>query len=1042
MGKNNTEQLAVAKKYLGKGGATFRKYCGLPSGAAWCAAFVTYIFNEAGNSSLFFGGKKVTYCPTAMKWCDANLAQIPVYLALPSDIIFFDWEPNGVPNHIGFVRERKSDAEVYTIEGNTSGGIVANKTRTAKYVCGCYRPHFKATYKLGKIDVDGYFGYNSIANLQKALGVTVDGILGKGTVKALQKKAGVSQDGSWGTKTSKAVQKMVGTTVDGAFGAKSVKALQTWINKQNGYSSTSANKTATTTNKTASTASTANKTASTSYKVVDVSEWQGKIDWAKVKADGVVGAIIRYADGTHLDPYFDANIKEAKANGLHVGAYIFSRASTKAEAEQEATKLFNACKPYSLDMPLYIDLEDSKLSKYANTVAQAFLNKMKSLGGKGGVYANLNWWNNYLADTAKNYSAYPFWIAQYNDKVTHKTPSLFGMWQYSSTGKVNGINGNVDMDVCYVAYWNTASTPATPTVDTKPVATPSSNYAIDKIVLEVFDGKWGSGDERKKKLTDAGYDYDAIQKRITEVAKHMKSRKEAMKPWFDACKTQRDWSYDAVYNWGKWNKTIAGSKNFGTCITFPNVVAMRCGLIKEKGKIITSTGSDNDSQATCDAFYNNAVKAMNSINGKYWSNIKYPKKTTAQLVKKGKIKEGDIIGFMGHTATYAYKDSKGNLLFNHAGHAAGIYEDKPGSNRAVLDVKSPGMSKRLVYGVFSVNAFIVLTSCVGGTITYSDRYMAGQNAVITIKPDSGKVVQSVKIDGKAVTPTNTYTFSKIDSHHIVEVVCGTSAVAKQSNITLPTLALKKTNAEVIADAIRWAKWIAGDNRFHYGKGSGAHHNGCYFCGTQDKLKKGKGVTDYEFSYCCNPFVGAAWAHGGCDQTALTLCRKCNSWDFAEGRGYDKSPKFTKLGHPAKSALKAGDVLCRETHVALCIGDGKIAHACHEDDNVRKSKSWNSSIAVETLTDKNYKDFPRVYRYNGSVNESNLLIRFGEISNRVKQWQVFLNRYNKKNVVVEDGIFGDATLKYTKAFQTAQKIAVDGIIGTNTLTRANKASIEG
>lgn len=231
MVKNNIEQLAIAKKYLGQGGSRFRKYCGLPSGSAWCDAFVTTIFAEAGNANLFCGGTKQTYCPTTIKWCRQHLAEVPPYLALPSDIIFFDWEPNSVPNHIGFVRERKDCEAIYTIEGNTSGGIVANKLRSTKYVCGIYRPHFKASYKIGKLAVDGYFGYNSIAMLQKALGVGVDGILGQGTVKALQRKCGTTADGLWGRATNKAVQKWLGVTVDGYFGPNSVKALQTWINK-------------------------------------------------------------------------------------------------------------------------------------------------------------------------------------------------------------------------------------------------------------------------------------------------------------------------------------------------------------------------------------------------------------------------------------------------------------------------------------------------------------------------------------------------------------------------------------------------------------------------------------------------------------------------------------------------------------------------------------------------------------------------------------------------------------------------------------------
>ena len=228
---SNTELLKIAQKHLGQGGAVFRKYCGLPSGAAWCNAFVDYVANEGGVKSLYFNGAKETYCPHSIKWCRSNLAQIPLYLAMPMDIIYFDWDKNGNPNHIGFVRAKKDTASIYTIEGNTDGGKVANKTRAGKYVQAVYRQHFKGAYKDGTLAVDGDCGYSTIAMLQKVLGIGVDGILGQGTVKALQKKAGCNPDGAWGNGTSKAVQKMIGTKVDGAFGADSVKALQTWINK-------------------------------------------------------------------------------------------------------------------------------------------------------------------------------------------------------------------------------------------------------------------------------------------------------------------------------------------------------------------------------------------------------------------------------------------------------------------------------------------------------------------------------------------------------------------------------------------------------------------------------------------------------------------------------------------------------------------------------------------------------------------------------------------------------------------------------------------
>lgn len=231
MGKNNRELLTIAQKHLGQGGATFRRYCGLPNGAAWCNAFVTYIFHEGGDSALYCNGKKMTYCPTSIKWCKDNLAQIPLYLAMPMDVIYFDWDRNGVPNHIGFVRAKNTTDSIYTIEGNTSNKVM-NKTRPAKYVCGIYRPHYKPTFTLKKLTVDGDFGYNSIAGLQKALGCNVDGILGLATVKALQKKVGVTADGQWGKKTSMAVQKMLGIKIDGYFGKESVKALQNWINKK------------------------------------------------------------------------------------------------------------------------------------------------------------------------------------------------------------------------------------------------------------------------------------------------------------------------------------------------------------------------------------------------------------------------------------------------------------------------------------------------------------------------------------------------------------------------------------------------------------------------------------------------------------------------------------------------------------------------------------------------------------------------------------------------------------------------------------------
>ena len=238
--KTNKELLAIAKKQIGNTGAKYRKYVG--ASGSWCDMFVFWLYDANGCGSLLkWTGSQRTYCPASLEWCRKNLAQIPPYLAMAMDIVYMDWDKNKVPNHIGVAEKKISTSKIKTIEGNTSGGKVDDKTRNTDYTMAIFRPHFKPeTLKLGVIDVDGAFGYNSIANLQRALGgLAVDGILGKKTVCRLQEYLALKQDGAWGTKTSKAVQLKLcgfkGKDVDGEFGEKSVKALQKWINKTNAH---------------------------------------------------------------------------------------------------------------------------------------------------------------------------------------------------------------------------------------------------------------------------------------------------------------------------------------------------------------------------------------------------------------------------------------------------------------------------------------------------------------------------------------------------------------------------------------------------------------------------------------------------------------------------------------------------------------------------------------------------------------------------------------------------------------------------------------
>ena len=317
----------------------------------------------------------------------------------------------------------------------------------------------------GKLVVDGIGGASTVKRMQEFFNVGVDGVIsgqnlnlkkyypaltsvkggtgGSPCIKKLQLWVGTTQDGVLGQGTVKAWQKKLGVTADGIFGKASMKVWQKYLNEHQKpvYPPTPKPR--------------------KKWKVIDVSEWQGSIDFTKVKKDGVVGVIIRYADGDYVDKYFDKNMKGAKSAGLHFGAYIFSRASNKSEAEHEATRIYKATLKYNPDMPLYIDLEDNSKKKYADAVAQAYLNKIKALGGVGGVYANVSWWNNYLTKTADKEPI--MWVAQYYKECQYKPLSRVGMWQYSSSGSVKGISGRVDMNECYVEYWKKVKPAPAPT---------------------------------------------------------------------------------------------------------------------------------------------------------------------------------------------------------------------------------------------------------------------------------------------------------------------------------------------------------------------------------------------------------------------------------------------------------------------------------------------------------------------------------------------------------------------------------------------------
>ena len=186
-------------------------------------------------------------------------------------------------------------------------------------------------------------------------------------------------------------------------------------------------------------------------KIIDVSTWQGNIDWSKVKADGVQGAIIRAGFGkvaSQKDNKFERNYTNAKAVGMPIGAYWYSYATSVADAKKEAEVCLSILKGKQFEYPIYYDLEDPSMTGCGKSVltqiATTFCETLESAGYYVGIYSNPNWLKNYLNyNTVKKYT---LWLAHWG--VSEPSYEC-GLWQYSSSGSVSGISGRVDMNWGY-----------------------------------------------------------------------------------------------------------------------------------------------------------------------------------------------------------------------------------------------------------------------------------------------------------------------------------------------------------------------------------------------------------------------------------------------------------------------------------------------------------------------------------------------------------------------------------------------------------------
>lgn len=243
-------------------------------------------------------------------------------------------------------------------------------------------------------------------------------------------------------------------------------------------------------------------------KIIDVSEFNGSINWDLV-ARSCDGVIIRagyrgYGRGTLVvDERFKENIKGANAAGVPFGVYFVTQAINEAEARAEARYTMDLVKGYTNKLPLFIDSEDcgggagradhGKLTRNERTaILRAFCNEIQKEGYATGIYASEYWLQSYVnLNELKNLY---LWVAKYS---SYEPTIRWDAWQYTSTARVDGVVGSVDLSDFK-------------DISIKPTTTPTKKSDAE-IANEVIAGKWGNGTERKNALEAAGYNYNVIQ---------------------------------------------------------------------------------------------------------------------------------------------------------------------------------------------------------------------------------------------------------------------------------------------------------------------------------------------------------------------------------------------------------------------------------------------------------------------------------------------------------------------------------------------------
>lgn len=242
-------------------------------------------------------------------------------------------------------------------------------------------------------------------------------------------------------------------------------------------------------------------------KGIDVSKYQGDIDFDKVKNDGIEFVIIRIGYGGSApvkDSKFEENYKNAKKAGLKIGTYLYSYVNSDSDVRAETDAILKWLSGKNFELPFYLDVEDNKTqgglsrSELTNYVYEICENVEKA-GYFTGIYASKNWLETKLDMT--RLKRFTIWLAQWTTNPTYQ--GSYAMWQYTSNGSVNGINGRVDMNYQIKELGGN-------------LEQTENKKRDEEIANEVIRGKWGNGQDRKNRLKNAGYDYRAIQNLVNQ----------------------------------------------------------------------------------------------------------------------------------------------------------------------------------------------------------------------------------------------------------------------------------------------------------------------------------------------------------------------------------------------------------------------------------------------------------------------------------------------------------------------------------------------